>query len=370
MHFAAPTPDTPQNPHRPTPFDGPADSAVGATIDRDSDSDIEMPGTPSVRVDAAAAEEAMRLHASCPPEEERGEAWVAAEEEDDESEAVAGSQSATPTPPPPEGQQMMKRVDGGQRARVEMLSPVSVEDKAEEKEREAPVLHRSYAGSSPSMSYEFSNVRLKPSSPSSFLRSGSQFRGTQHSERQVYEVQVEIKHVDMRESSLCGYLRIQGLTEDHPTLTTYFEGEIIGSKYSFLTKHDDWGSTDKVDLEHWSKFQAFRPFSKAARRPNLHIPNLAQRENIFMRWKEHFLVPDHRVRTITGASFEGFYYICFNQRSGSVSGIYFHAKSEKFQQLELKHVPDRGTYGAIEFSRFNAAAIERFTRADLPVLAS
>lgn len=102
----------------------------------------------------------MRLHASCPPEEERGEAWVAADEEEDESEAVAGSQSATPTPPPPEGQQMMKRVDGGQRARVEMLSPVSVEDKAEEKEREAPVLHRSYAGSSPSMSYEFSNVRV------------------------------------------------------------------------------------------------------------------------------------------------------------------------------------------------------------------
>ncbi|OBT40806.1 hypothetical protein VE00_08940 [Pseudogymnoascus sp. WSF 3629] len=310
-----------------------------------------MPGTPSVRVDAAAAEEAMRLHASCPPEEERGEeAWVAVEgSSSEESEAVGGgSQSATPTPPP-DGQQMMKRVEGGQRGSVEMLSPVSVEEKGEEKEREAPVLRRSYAGSSPSMSYEFSNVRLKPSSPSSFLRSGSQFRGTQHSERQVYEVQVEIKHVDMRESSLCGYLRIQGLTEDHPTLTTYFEGEIIGSKYSFLTKHDDWGSTDKVDLEHWSKFQAFRPFSKAARRGNLHIPNLAQRENIFMRWKEHFLVPDHRVRTITGASFEGFYYICFNQRVGSVSGIYFHAKSEKFQQLELKHVPDRGTYGAIEF---------------------
>jgi hypothetical protein len=57
------------------------------------------------------------------------------------------------------------------------------------------------------------------------------------SERQVYDVQVEIKHVDMRESFLCGYLRIQGkkspprmlilmliysegLTEDHPTLTT------------------------------------------------------------------------------------------------------------------------------------------------------
>lgn len=48
-----------------------------------------------------------------------------------------------------------------------------------------------------------------------------------------------------------------------------------------------------------------------------------------MRWKEHFLVPDHRVRTIHGASFEGFYYISFNQVKGEVSGIYFHSKSEK-----------------------------------------
>lgn len=48
-----------------------------------------------------------------------------------------------------------------------------------------------------------------------------------------------------------------------------------------------------------------------------------------MRWKEHFLVPDHRVRTISGASFEGFYYICFNQVQGEVNGIYFHSKSER-----------------------------------------
>lgn len=90
-----------------------------------------------------------------------------------------------------------------------------------------------------------------------------------------------------------------------------------------------------------------------------------------MRWKEYFLVPDHRVRTISGASFEGFYYICFNQVEGTVSGIYFHAKSEKsvtpflvfesrwyadhsspkfrYQQLELKHVEDHGCTPAIEF---------------------
>lgn len=197
----------------------------------------------------------------------------------------------------------------------------------------------------------FSQLRIIPTTPSSYLRPGSKFYGTQQSERQVYDVQVEIKHVDLRESFLCGYLRIQGLTEDHPTLTTYFEGEIIGSKYSFITKNESWGANDKTDLTHWSKFAAFKPLAKAAKKGGAGavIKDVAQREHIFMRWKEHFLVPDHRVRTINGASFEGFYYICFNQIKGDVTGIYFHSKSEKFQQLELKHVEDRGCYSALEF---------------------
>lgn len=203
------------------------------------------------------------------------------------------------------------------------------------------------------MGYEYADPRVIPVTPSTYLRPGSRFHGTQQSERQRYDVQVEIKHVDLRESFLCGYLRIQGetllsrqlhskpfmtdpfapgLTEDHPTLTTYFEGEIIGTKYGFNTQHPSWGASDKTDLSHWSKFQAFRPFQKQMKKGgsgSIVIDNVANRENIFMRWKEHFLVPDHRVRTIHGASFEGFYYICFNQLRGEVSGIYFHSKSEK-----------------------------------------
>ena len=72
-----------------------------------------------------------------------------------------------------------------------------------------------------------------------------------------------------------------------------------------------------------------------------------------MRWKEKFLVPDHRVREIAGASFEGFYYICFNQVAGAINGIYYHSSSQqsnnKFQQLELKWVNDHGCFGAMEF---------------------
>ncbi|EMD00932.1 hypothetical protein BAUCODRAFT_118654 [Baudoinia panamericana UAMH 10762] len=197
----------------------------------------------------------------------------------------------------------------------------------------------------------FPNDRLRrtPNSTSSLLRPGSRFRGTQQSDRQVYDVQVEIKDVDMAESFLCGYLRIQGLTDDHPTLTTFFEGEIVGPKYLFKTTHPTWGSSEKVDLQHWARFPAWRPLAKSAKSPNFTLKNYQQREHLFMRWKEYFLVPDHRVKTITGASFEGFYYICFNQCTGTVSGIYFHAKSEKYQQLELEHVDDKGCMGAIEF---------------------
>lgn len=37
-----------------------------------------------------------------------------------------------------------------------------------------------------------------------------------------------------------------------------------------------------------------------------------------MRWKERFLVPDHRVKSINGASYAGFYYICME--FGSLMG--------------------------------------------------
>jgi len=86
-----------------------------------------------------------------------------------------------------------------------------------------------------------------------------------------------------------------------------------------------------------------------ARNRDFRFKNFAERDTIFMRWKEHFLVPDHRVTSISGASFEGFYYICFNQVEGVIEGIYFHAKSEKFQQLKLRHVDDRGCMSALTF---------------------
>ena len=97
----------------------------------------------------------------------------------------------------------------------------------------------------------FFDNRMLPSCTSSFLRPGSTFVGSQQSGRHTYEVNVDIKQVDMANAFICGYLRIEGLTEDHPTLITYFEGEMISTKYSFFTKREEWGATEKTDIAHW-----------------------------------------------------------------------------------------------------------------------
>ena len=196
-----------------------------------------------------------------------------------------------------------------------------------------------------------------------------------------------------------------GLADDHPTLTTYFEGEIIGNKYNFITQHPEWGSNEKVDRQHWARFPAYKP-SKPSSRPDAVAKDWMQKEHLFMRWKEYFLVPDHRVKTISGASFEGFYYIAFEdacdqliarfhlhhrgelrgdddaalpvgerlerldlaveQHRGhvlsrqkrevsSIPPILHHLDvnlvltSSRFQKLQLEHVEDHGCQGAYEF---------------------
>ncbi|SPO04126.1 related to VID24 - required for vacuolar import and degradation of Fbp1p [Cephalotrichum gorgonifer] len=276
------------------------------------------------------------------------------------SPATVSAQSTPARDAPPPGgtstsmdTDSVKGSDRGDAGEAEAESPCGPRMEGKSLDFREYTAQRKGMYSATSMGADYSNLRAITTSPSSFLRAGTRFQGTQKSDRQVYHVSVEIKHVDLRESFLCGYLRIQDLTEDHPTLTTYFEGEILGAKHHFITPHESWGAKPADDISHWSKFAAFRPYHRAAARRNasspVFIPEHAQQEHIFMRWKEQFLVPDHRVTTIRGASFEGFYYICFNQIKGEVSGIYFHKKSERFQQLELKHVEDRGCFAAVEF---------------------
>ncbi|KJA27389.1 hypothetical protein HYPSUDRAFT_35274 [Hypholoma sublateritium FD-334 SS-4] len=237
------------------------------------------------------------------------------------------------------------------------------------------------------------------------LYPGATYQGTQKSGRNSYDVNVTIVDVNFTASSLCGYLRIRGLTDDWPELTTYFDAEIIGNRYGFLTQN--WGATQHEDLVHWSRFPAFKKIRHEAKRPHMTLDD-RDRGVVFMRWKERFLVPDHRVQDINGASFAGFYYVCvdfnpatnassptddaldelestqypltpesedshplFHRRTRSksqsrtrrnssvrsrgtpvvpidppvatMSGFYYHQNSEPYQQLSLSHVQELTT---------------------------
>jgi len=249
----------------------------------------------------------------------------------------------------------------------------------------------SHAQSRPDPLVDITRIRIR-SRGHHCLYPGASFQGTQKSGRNSYDVNVTIVDVDFASSFLCGYLRIRGLTDDWPELTTYFDAEIIGSRYGFLTQN--WGANEAEDMVHWQRFNAFKNVKNELKKPHLTMAD-RDRGAVFMRWKERFLVPDHRVQDINGASFAGFYYVCvdFNPQSTgpitrgaiptssdsedtaipcptspikvedaqlpldlsakrtpgasrsanpvpTMSGFYFHQNSEPYQQLNLEHVSD------------------------------
>lgn len=164
-----------------------------------------------------------------------------------------------------------------------------------------------------------------------YLYNGSSFSGYQKSKNESYEVNVKIQHVDFDSSYLCGYLCINHLTKSHPSLTTFFEGEIISREYPFLTRK--WEATEEIDRAHWSKFEGFgEKYSQTFNLNSFNYDELKDSDYIYMRWKEHFLVPDHTIKHVEGASYAGFYYICYSKRTSQIKGYYFHINSEHFER--------------------------------------
>ena len=107
---------------------------------------------------------------------------------------------------------------------------------------------------------------------SSFLRAGSKFRGTQQSDRQKYAVEVDIKSVNMAESEICGYLRIEG---------QYDTSELLES----LT--NQYLQVSRASTRHW------RPFSKA---------RLSGQNTLFKRATSHGEQPTRPICSIGAVS--------------------------------------------------------------------
>lgn len=108
------------------------------------------------------------------------------------------------------------------------------------------------------------------------------------------------------------------------------------------------GLKTKVDRKHWNKFSSFQSYSKSFNDDRFDYDYLKNSDHVFMRWKELFLVPDHTIRDISGASFAGFYYICFQKSTSTIEGYYYHRSSEWYQSLMLNHLDEHST-SAYEF---------------------
>eukprot|EP00035_Acanthoeca_spectabilis_P020940 m.435411 g.435411 ORF g.435411 m.435411 type:complete len:246 (-) comp17845_c0_seq1:214-951(-) len=201
------------------------------------------------------------------------------------------------------------------------------------------------------LSWSNDEVGLSQSPPSPFpkrssmLYPGTKFTGYQTSGDKRYTVEVRIKEVDLSTSYLCGDLVIHGLTPQYPELRTYFDAEIIGDRHDFRT--GKWNSSFEVDLAHWRRFEAFTKIEKDALSKD-YVHDFAKSDTIFMRWKERFIVPVQKADRLKGASFAGFYYICFNRRTGRIDGLYYHKQSEMYQRLYLTLQEDR-KFGSCDF---------------------
>ncbi|PVV03575.1 hypothetical protein BB560_001950 [Smittium megazygosporum] len=202
------------------------------------------------------------------------------------------------------------------------------------------------------------------------LYSGSRFVGLQSNKAKSFDVSVTLTYVDFATGVINGIFTISGLTSEIKQLSTFFEVEVVGlNEHTFST--NKWGSNATIDCQHWSKFKEFEPYMKHAENKVLEKKVVSKNEepqyikddieswnlgtelnhikykfgscpNVFMRWKEHFLLPDCKVEKVLGASFAGFYYICYNRIENRIYGYYYHKDSEKFQFIELVHEPKKG----------------------------
>ncbi len=102
--------------------------------------------------------------------------------------------------------------------------------------------------------------------------------------------------MDLDNSFLCGYLHIKGLTEDWPTLCTFFEAEIIGPKYSFLTRK--WDADERIDRDHWMRFPAFKKYEKCFNSDGFAF-DYEKSDYIFMRWKVIYMIAEMGVERVS-----------------------------------------------------------------------
>lgn len=188
------------------------------------------------------------------------------------------------------------------------------------------------------------------------FRLGSVFEGTQSSIRSgaapdeipdTWSVSVRVQEIDLERGRCLGDMRANNTVPitDH-SISTYWEGEIIdGINFSFVSSK--WKTTYEIDLNHWSKFEAFKPLGPMVSARHGRCSSLHKYPYIFMRWKEQFFV--EKRKEDCNLTISGFYYICMCRKTGKIEGYYYDPKSRPFQRLDLLPATPQGCYSTYQF---------------------
>lgn len=161
------------------------------------------------------------------------------------------------------------------------------------------------------------------------LENGAVYSGEQLTNSGSFKIEMKIDSVDMSQEYMYGTFKIHNLTDKYDLLSSFFESVIVGNKYKFT--EDNLDDTDTV---HWGMFPEWR---NEILNPE-YIIN--ESDYIYMKIKELFLLPDPKVKSIPGASIDGFYYCCYYKKLDCFAGHYYFKNStnQVSQQILLERV--------------------------------
>ncbi|CAA9996259.1 unnamed protein product, partial [Nesidiocoris tenuis] len=173
----------------------------------------------------------------------------------------------------------------------------------------------------------------------SLLYNGSRFQGHQKSKGNSYEVEVVLQPGGVRDCSEQTFYwhRLQDLTGEAAEFLSACCSNVnkqCNLPISAFRRSGDFRNINVFQFSQnplfnsQSKFASFCQYSKTFNADCFDYDEIKSTDFVFMRWKEHFLVPDHTIRDISGASFAGFYYICFQKSRATIEGYYYHRSSE------------------------------------------
>ncbi|KAF9763112.1 Glucose-induced degradation protein 4 like protein [Nosema granulosis] len=173
------------------------------------------------------------------------------------------------------------------------------------------------------------------------LERGAIYSGEQLTNSGSFKIEMKIDSVDFDQEIMYGTFQIHNLTDKYELLSSFFESVMMGNKYEF--------AGDETDTVHWGMFpewrnelkkQRERPIHNNKNKHDLASYKIKESDFIYLKIKELFLLPDPNLKSIPGASIDGYYYCCYYKKLDCFAGHYYfkNATNQVSQQILLERV--------------------------------